>query len=148
MHSIKYFNLELDRYLGTDDISFINVNILIVVVKNSRQNDAPHFSGDQVLKLHFFFKFFDFSSNFSNFMHIRDLPAWNSKIWPKETHWWDYQTNWPSWSRLGRFAAIHSSPNFQKKTSFNRNFLVVLMNLRKNFWINSLTDFRICLANI
>ena len=55
MHSIKYFNLELDRYLGTDDISFINVNILIVVVKNSRQNDAPHFSGDQVLKLHFFF---------------------------------------------------------------------------------------------
>ena len=54
MHSIKYFNLELDRYLGTDDISFINVNILIVVVKNSRQNDAPHFSGDQVLKLHFF----------------------------------------------------------------------------------------------
>ena len=55
MHSIKYFNLELDRYLGTDDISFINVNILIVVVKNLRQNDAPHFSGDQVLKLHYFF---------------------------------------------------------------------------------------------
>ena len=55
MHSIKYFNLELDIYLGTDDISFINVNILIVVVKNLRQNDAPHFSGDQVLKLHYFF---------------------------------------------------------------------------------------------
>ena len=151
MHSIKYVNLERDRYLLRYwwYIFYQCKYFDCCGEKFTSKWCTPFFWWSSFRIAYIFFKFFDFSSNFSNFMHIRDLPAWNSKIWPKETHWWDYQTNWPSWSRLGRYALkIHSSPNFQKKKSSNCNFLVVLMNLRKNFWINSLTDFRICLANI